>query len=127
MLQACPGRFVGANALLPLPFLSKVGRKIIEERFHLEAIQRPRHTPGHSEDVLQAEHAHTKGVKSRAAYLLAAWHPHSDELALQIFGGHLCKGHRQNARRRDPDSSRRATRLFSANDFPVPGPARTRM
>jgi hypothetical protein len=54
MLQACPGRFVSANALLPLPFFSKAGWKIVEERLHLEAIQRPRHAPGHSEDILEA-------------------------------------------------------------------------
>jgi hypothetical protein len=62
MLQARPGRFVGADAPLPFPFFSEAGRKVIKERFHLEAIQWPRHTTGHSEDVLQAQHAHTKGV-----------------------------------------------------------------
>jgi hypothetical protein len=60
MLQARPCRFVGANALFPRPFVSEAGRKVIEERFHREAIQRPRHAPGDGEDVLQAQHAHTK-------------------------------------------------------------------
>jgi hypothetical protein len=35
---------------------------------------------------------------SIAEHLLAARHSHVDEFALQIFGCHLRKGHRQNAR-----------------------------
>jgi hypothetical protein len=54
MLQSRPRRFVGTNALLPVPLLSVAGWKIIEKRLNLEAIQRPRRAPGHGEDILQA-------------------------------------------------------------------------
>ena len=60
MLQARPSRFVGANALSPRQFVSESGRNVIEQWFHLEAIQRPRHAPGNGEDVLQTQHAHPK-------------------------------------------------------------------
>lgn len=46
---------------------------------------------------------------------------------MQVLRGDFGKGHGQNGRWRVPPSNRRATRRLRANDFPVPGPASTRI